>query len=503
MAKIPLRTYTRTIDDLIETHKYNEAILHGKNVLFSFPKHIDTYRLLGKALLESRQNDSAAIFFDRILSVFPDDFIANLGLSYVLETRNDLNQSVSHMELAFELQPANESIQEELKRLYKQRDGVEPARVRLTRGALIKMYARSNLHQQAIAEARVALHEHPDRIDFEIILAKMLALAGESIDAVESCLKIVSKLPYCFDANLILFQILPENSEKYDISAFHERLVEIDPYYKYVSKHRPDVYSIPEVAVSIEELQEPFSESAEGIQWSKLIDEIWRYKGISKENDNPEEEINWDDVLSEHADIFPESTVQPSQQEKVEESTEIEPVPDWLDVEEPETERSDHKMVMDESMNSKDESGMVDRDSPVIESDEKKDLPSSIWIQEPGLNAPEEKELSLENVKNDSIKNGEEKIEDDLKSDQYFEVVLKDAHDAFLSGFADRAIEGYRQLLQENRVIDKAVEQLKNDLSTFPSNFNLWIILGDAYQRLGKATEALEAYQNAEKFLGS
>lgn len=229
MTSVPLRAYIRTIDDLIEFHKLNEAILHGHHILKHYPKNIDTYRLLGKALLECEKHEAAEIIFKRILTVYPDDFISNLGLSYIFEIRGDLNQSVSHMELAFELQPANSSIQDELRRLYKQRDGIEPARVRLTRGALLKMYARSNLHQQAIAEARVALHERPDRIDFEIVLAKMLMVAKNTIEAVETCLRIISKIPYCFEANHILFQILPENLEKYDVAIFHNRLIEIDP----------------------------------------------------------------------------------------------------------------------------------------------------------------------------------------------------------------------------------------------------------------------------------
>jgi tetratricopeptide (TPR) repeat protein len=196
MSKITLRAYIQQIDNLIETGKNDEAILICHHILESFPKHIDTYRLLGKAFLESKQYENADLVFNQVLQVFPDDFISHLGLSYIFETRSDFPLAVDHMERAFELQPANVTIQDELKRLYKSRDGVEPIRVRLTRGALIKMYARSNLFSQAIAEIRVALNEHADRFDLEVTLAKMLILSGQNIEAVECCLNIISKYPY-------------------------------------------------------------------------------------------------------------------------------------------------------------------------------------------------------------------------------------------------------------------------------------------------------------------
>ena len=500
MSSVPLRAYIRTIDDLIEFHKLNEAILHGDHILKQYPKNIDTYRLLGKALLESENHEAAEAIFNRILNVHPDDFISNLGLSYIHETRGDLSKSVSHMELAFELQPANSSIQDELRRLYKQRDGVEPTRVRLTRGALLKMYARSNLHQQAIAEARIALHEHPERIDFEIIMAKMLILAGNMIEAVETCLKIISKIPYCFDANHILFQILPENLENYDVEIFHKRLIEIDPYYKYVSKQRPDIYAIPEVAVSLKELEQPSLEAIDSINWSKMMEEIWADKTpeIAIEKDT---EIPWDEILSSQDNKH----ALPNQQTKDDKVQSSEPIPDWLKPEE--SNSGDLEIINNlERLQSEiiEESGLMDDDAPILESpDAEKDLPSSIWTQEP------ESENILENNSDEKLidqieeTSKSEKEMEDQRTEQYYGVVLKDAHDALLSGLPDRAVDGYRQLLQENRMSEKATEQLRNDLLNYPTNFQLWIILGDSYQRLGMASEALEAYQNAQKYLGS
>ena len=75
MAKIGLRAYNREIEQMIERGRIEEAIAHSKYILRFFPKHIETYRLLGKAYIESQRYSEAADILQRILSVLPDDFV--------------------------------------------------------------------------------------------------------------------------------------------------------------------------------------------------------------------------------------------------------------------------------------------------------------------------------------------------------------------------------------------------------------------------------------------
>jgi tetratricopeptide (TPR) repeat protein len=549
MSKITLRAYIQQIDNLIETGKNDEAILICHHILESFPKHMDTYRLLGKAFLESKQYENADLVFNQVLQVFPDDFISHLGLSYIFETRSDFPLAVDHMERAFELQPANVTIQDELKRLYKSRDGVEPIRVRLTRGALIKMYARSNLFSQAIAEIRVALNEHADRFDLEVTLAKMLILSGQNIEAVECCLNIISKYPYCFDANLILVQTLTETSVAKDVNAFQPRLIELDPYYKFVSKERPDAYSIPDIAVSIDEIQQAPNHIFDSIDWKSFITECWLNKNEWVIEKNSDEEINWEEIIENHfesakldnlskeqgaeekynqtpkSDIepdllkkftpqsvenepfFSEEEQLPHQNERIEEEPIMPPHPEsnpeWFKFED--NLENDVNLNSDLSKNNSEieETGFVDHDAPVLFNDQKEDsIPPSVWIQD---TPNSENDNNQEKVMDEDSKGeiDEQKNEDISHSDQYFEVVLKDAHDALLSGYSQRAIDGYRLLLQENKMNELATKQLEDDLNNYPNIFDLWIILGDSYHRLGMSTKALESYQQAEKHLGN
>ena len=254
MSKISLRAYNREIENLIDQGNSEEAIAHCKYILKFFPKHADTYRLLGKAFLECQQYGEAADVFQRLVAVIPDDFIAQISMSIIREDEGNLDASIFHMERAFEVKPANAAVQDELKRLYGRRDGMEPPRVRLTRGALIRMYLRGELYQQAISEARAALAEDPQRIDLEVLLARIYDLSGQKTEAVEMCSRLVSKLPYCMEANRILAKILPFTPRAQDAQIYQQRMAALDPYTSYISDQNPNSVDVPEVSVQLEYL---------------------------------------------------------------------------------------------------------------------------------------------------------------------------------------------------------------------------------------------------------
>jgi hypothetical protein len=101
----------------------------------------------------------------------PDDFVAHVGLSIIRDEENKLDDAIWHMERAFEAQPANAAIQGELQRLYGRRDGMEPPKIRMTRGALARIYVQGELYPQAISEIRAVLAEDPQRSDMQVLLA--------------------------------------------------------------------------------------------------------------------------------------------------------------------------------------------------------------------------------------------------------------------------------------------------------------------------------------------
>ena len=115
MAKISLRAYNREIQELISHSFTDEATAHCKYILKLFPKHIDTYRLLGQAYLENQRYSEATDILRRTLSVIPEDFISQVGMSVIREDEGNLDAAIWHMERAFEVQPSNATIQDELR----------------------------------------------------------------------------------------------------------------------------------------------------------------------------------------------------------------------------------------------------------------------------------------------------------------------------------------------------------------------------------------------------
>ena len=130
MARITLRDYNNEINDLIDHGQIEEAIAYCRHILTVYPKHVETYRLLGKAYLEQKRYGDASDLLQRGLSSVPDDFISHVGMSIIREDEGNLDTAIYHMEMAFESQPSNHAIQDELRRLFEKRDGMEPPLIR-------------------------------------------------------------------------------------------------------------------------------------------------------------------------------------------------------------------------------------------------------------------------------------------------------------------------------------------------------------------------------------
>jgi cytochrome c-type biogenesis protein CcmH/NrfG len=255
MAIISLRAYNHEIEGMIDNRQLDEAVAHCRHILTTFPKHIATYRLLGKAHLEQQRISDATDIFQRVLSSVPDDFIANVGMSIIREDENNLDSAIWHMELAYEAQPANVAIQDELRRLYGRRDGMQPPKVRLTRGALARMYTKGGLYDQAVTELRAAVAEEPNRPDLQLLLAEMFFQAGQRVEAVETCANILKKIPLCLEANRILAVCLPEAEGSEKIRNYRQIVISMDPYYAYAAPESISSDQVPDNAVNIERLE--------------------------------------------------------------------------------------------------------------------------------------------------------------------------------------------------------------------------------------------------------
>jgi predicted Zn-dependent protease len=264
MAETNLRAYISEIEDLIEHNQLDEAIAHCRHILSLYPKHVEAYRMLGKALLEQGRHSDAADIFQRVHSVAPDDFVAHVGMAIIREDETNLDGAIWHMERAFEAQPANAVIQEELRRLYGRRDGLEPPKIHYTRGALARTYFKGGLYPQAIAELQGGLADEPDRLDLRVLYADVLWRNNQKQEAAEACSAILQKLPYCRLANHIMANLLRASGQMDQYRYYQERVEAVDPYEAFAdaSADGDGAAAVPAQAVRVQKFQ--WSPQAEG-----------------------------------------------------------------------------------------------------------------------------------------------------------------------------------------------------------------------------------------------
>ena len=256
MAKVSLRAYNREIESLIDQgQRLAEAIAHCHQILATYPKHLDTYRLLGKAYLEARRHDEAVDVFQRVLVASPGDFVSHVGMSIIADERGELDSAIRHMERAFEVQPSNAAVQGELQRLFRRRDGVEPPRIRLTRGALAHMYVQGQLYLQAISEIQAVLTHDPNRTDMLELLAWAHFRNGQKAETAAVCSSLLALSPYCLDANRLMAEIAPGLLAADAASDYRRRVVQLDPYAEFAGGSVLSAEAVPDDTIAVQRLE--------------------------------------------------------------------------------------------------------------------------------------------------------------------------------------------------------------------------------------------------------
>jgi tetratricopeptide (TPR) repeat protein len=261
MSEIRLQEYTAQIKALIQDDLHDEAIAHCQHILRYYPRHIETYCLLGEACLEKGMYREAIEFFQRTLSADPENFVARVGLGIIYDEQGALAEAIWQMERAFELAPGNAEVRRELQRLYTQRDGVEKTRLKLTRAALGHLYARNGLYERAISEFRAVLRQDPELPSIRVALIEALWREGRRLEAVETCLDLLEALPNCLKANLILGEIWMRGGNEDDGEARLNIARSLDPEnlvaQEMMGRDSPLPYEevlIPELSVTLDML---------------------------------------------------------------------------------------------------------------------------------------------------------------------------------------------------------------------------------------------------------
>jgi tetratricopeptide (TPR) repeat protein len=214
MAQVSLRDYCDEADSLIQSGEPGKAILIARHILRHYARHVESYRVLGQALLKAGNYQEAAEQFGRVLGADPENVAARVGLARVYEISGDLDKAAWQMQRAFELAPANADLRQQLRRLNEARGSGAGDEFEITQAALGRIYARGQLHAKAIQEFRGVLAQEPDRFDVQVALTEVLWRAGQRSEAVEVCRRTLEKLPNALKPNLILGAAQPDEAAK-------------------------------------------------------------------------------------------------------------------------------------------------------------------------------------------------------------------------------------------------------------------------------------------------
>ena len=97
--------------------------------------------------------------------------------------------------------------------------------------------------------------EEPNRLDLEALLSSIYLKLEQRVEAAESALAVLKKLPNCLTANQVMAEVLTVTDRKGEMEEYRNRIAEIDPYFRFISTKYPEASSVPEQLVKIERLE--------------------------------------------------------------------------------------------------------------------------------------------------------------------------------------------------------------------------------------------------------
>ena len=347
MPQVSLKEYAASIAQMIQGGNVDTAVAHCRHVLSHYPKYLPAYQLLAHACLEKGDLAHASHFFQCVLSVDPEDADAWMNLALLSDDLGELEQATWLMERAFDVVPGNAQVRNHLRQLYTRRDGLERARIKLSGGALARLYAVGGFYREATEELRKLLQDGTDLpplhvAQLEVTLARALwHIQGMAPMADQVCQSLTSRLPNCLQANLIMAQIRSSAGREGEAEPYLAVVRSVDPEGSHAFDLLGDRSPVPQTAVEIPYLEfearptmvehvEATGPRGEDTSW---LDRIGEAIEASPETVSPVSEQAlppaWlKEWTADQAPVIPPASVELSQEPgpRAEESA----VPDWI-----------------------------------------------------------------------------------------------------------------------------------------------------------------------------
>ncbi len=268
MAEISLRAYQNELESLLSESRHDEVIAHARHILKSQPKNLRAYQQLGDALAAGGRWQEVGSVLRRALAAQPQDFHAHSQLARAYQNLGEYDRAIWHAERALDQKPSDQEAIGRVRELYRAHRNEEIDRLQLTAAALAQQQIRGNLLTEALGTLATALERSPQRVDLQLLRARALWLDGQRMDAAESALDILDRLPYAIDANRIMTELWLTEQRPSDAQTFLERINELDPYLAYLMATGEEA---PEDLLKLERLDY----SALAQRGSEIVNPAW------------------------------------------------------------------------------------------------------------------------------------------------------------------------------------------------------------------------------------
>ncbi len=230
MAEIGLSAYQDMLAGLASENKFDEVIAHSRHILKLHPKNLRAYQQLAGALFATARWAEAADVLRRLLGARPNDFATHAQLATSYQNLGQFDKAIWHAERALDQQPNDQATISLIRELYRKHRKEAIDRLQLTASALAQQQIRNNRLHDALETLGKALETQPERIDLQLLRARALWLDGQRMEAAETALDVLDKLPYAIDANRIMTELWLAEQRPSDAQRYLSHIEALDPY---------------------------------------------------------------------------------------------------------------------------------------------------------------------------------------------------------------------------------------------------------------------------------
>ena len=150
-------------------------------------------------------------------------------LARASQQQGQLERAIWHAERALDQKPGDQETIALIRELYRAHRREEIDRFQLTPAALAQRQIRANLLAEALDGLATALESRPERVDLQLLMARALWLDGRRMDAAETALDILDRLPYSIDANRIMTELWLAEQRPSDAQLYLQRIERARP----------------------------------------------------------------------------------------------------------------------------------------------------------------------------------------------------------------------------------------------------------------------------------